>query len=105
MPLYASVTGMLAWGLVETGALERAEEAGMAALHMDARVWRRAREGARETGRITAACGRCPSMQEGWALRACVHASSLAGRATDALRLLRETHVRACPCGQRGTHD
>ena len=38
MPLYASVTGMLAWGLVETGALERAEEAGMAALHMDARV-------------------------------------------------------------------
>jgi hypothetical protein len=35
MPLYANVCGMLSLGLAESGSLERAEEMGMSALHMD----------------------------------------------------------------------
>lgn len=38
MPMYAQMMAMLSWGFVESGALERAEESGMAALHMDPQV-------------------------------------------------------------------
>ena len=38
MPLYANMCGMSAMGLAEAGAMERAEEMGMAGLHMDPQV-------------------------------------------------------------------